>query len=103
MLKLGAWVWSASSPQTIPASVQAFHNFNFLYFALVLFGVSVLIVIVASLFSPPPHEEQIQGLTYATTAGEHKAETRASWNKWDVIHTLIILSVITAVYVYFSG
>ncbi|HOD84478.1 MAG: Sodium/glucose cotransporter [Planctomycetes bacterium ADurb.Bin126] len=103
MLKLGAWVWTASSPDTAPSLVWTFHNFNFLYFALVLFGVSVVIVVVASLFSPPPQDEQIRGLTYATTAGEHKAETRASWNKWDVINTLIILATITAVYVYFSG
>ena len=30
---------------------------------------------------------------YAATA-EDKAITRASWNKWDVIHTVIILAII---------
>jgi SSS family solute:Na+ symporter len=36
----------------------------------------------------------------AATADD-KALTRASWNKWDVIHTAIIIGVIVVFYIYF--
>ena len=38
---------------------------------------------------------------FGTATPEQKAETRASWNKWDVIHSVIILSVIISFYVCF--
>ena len=34
---------------------------------------------------------------------DQKAVTRASWNQWDVINTGIVLALILAAYVYFSG
>ena len=51
----------------------------------------------------PPSEAQLVGLTYATVTNEHKAETRASWNHWDVINTCIVLALILAAYIYFNG
>ena len=35
----------------------------------------------------PPSEEQIKGLTFATVSSDQKAETRRSWNQWDVINS----------------
>ena len=34
---------------------------------------------------------------------EHKRETRASWNHWDVINTCVVLALIIAAYIYFNG
>jgi SSS family solute:Na+ symporter len=34
---------------------------------------------------------------------EQRAATRASWNRWDVINTSIVLVLILAVYIYFNG
>jgi solute:Na+ symporter, SSS family len=55
-----------------------------------------------SLSSPKPDEDHIRGLTFATTVAEDKAASRASWNKWDVILSLIVLVIVVAVFVYFS-
>lgn len=78
-------------------------NVNFLYFCIFLFlGVSLLIVAV-SLVTRRPSRYQIEGLTYATVSGQDRERTRASWTKWDVIHTCAILGLIGAVYVYFNG
>jgi solute:Na+ symporter, SSS family len=82
-----------------------FHQFatiNFLYFCIYLFLFSIAIMVIVSLNSPKPSEEQIKGLTFATTVAEDKAASRASWNKWDVILSLIVLAVILAVFIYFS-
>ena len=68
-----------------------------------LFAVSVGVIVVVSLATPPPLPARIAGLTYATTAGQDRQAVRASWNRWDVIHTAVVLGVILSVYLYFSG
>jgi len=56
-----------------------------------------------SLLTPRPPEEKLNGLTYATTATVDKEKSRASWNKWDVINTIIVLGLILTAYLYFRG
>lgn len=79
-----------------------FATINFLYFCIYLFLFSVVWMIVVSLFTPKPSEEQIRGLTFATTVAEDRAASRASWNSKDVILSLIVIAIIVAVFVYFS-
>jgi SSS family solute:Na+ symporter len=59
-------------------------------------------MVTVSLFTPRPSEEQIKGLTFATTVAEDRAASRASWNKWDVILSLIVMAVIVSIFIYFS-
>jgi SSS family solute:Na+ symporter len=79
-----------------------FATINFLYFCIYLFLFSVAVMVIVSVLTPKPSEEQIKGLTFATTVAEDRAASRASWNKWDVIHTIIIVAIIVSVFVYFS-
>jgi solute:Na+ symporter, SSS family len=79
-----------------------FATINFLYFCIYLFLFSVAVMVIVSVLTPKPSEEQLRGLTFATTVAEDKAASRASWNKWDVIHTLIVVLIIVAVFTYFS-
>jgi len=53
--------------------------------------------------TPRPPDEKLNGLTYATTARKDKEKSRASWNKWDVINTVIVLLLILTAYLYFRG
>ena len=53
------------------------------------------IVIGASIFSSNIGSEHLVGLAGAG------AEVRASWNKWDVINTAIIITIILVFYAYF--
>jgi SSS family solute:Na+ symporter len=73
---------------------------NWLHYCEFLFVICLLVTIVVSLMTRPPSKEQLRYTYYAATP-EEKAATRANWNKWDVIHTLIILGVIVAFYIYF--
>ena len=59
--------------------------------------------IAVSYATPAPSAAQIQGLTFATVTPEQRAETRRSWNHWDVINSAIVLSLILTAYIYFSG
>lgn len=79
-----------------------FATINFLYFCIYLFLFSIVVMVVVSLLSPKPSDEQIRGLTFATTVAEDRVASRASWNKKDVILSLIVVAIIVAVFVYFS-
>jgi SSS family solute:Na+ symporter len=79
-----------------------FATINFLYFCIYLFVFSVIVMVVVSLLTEKPNEEQIRGLTFATTVAEDRAASRASWNKWDVILSLIVLGIIVSILIYFS-
>jgi solute:Na+ symporter, SSS family len=79
-----------------------FATINFLYFCIYLFLFSVVVMVVVSLLTPKPNDEQIRGLTFATTVAEDRAASRASWNKWDVILSLIVLAIIVSIFIYFS-
>lgn len=79
-----------------------FAGFNFLYYSGVLLVVSVIIVVIVSLRTPPQDESQIQGLTYGSLTPQDKQEIRASWNARDVIATFVVIGMVIAVYLYFS-
>ena len=59
-------------------------------------------MVVISLMSEKPSEQQLQGLTFATTVAEDKAASRASWTRLDVILSLVVLVFIAIAFLYFS-
>jgi SSS family solute:Na+ symporter len=58
-------------------------------------------VVVISLLTKAPTQDQLKFTMKGTQTPESMAVTRASWNKWDIIHTMIILGVIVLFYIYF--
>lgn len=74
---------------------------NWLHYCILLFFATIAVILLVSAFTEKPSPEKIRGLTFASSTPEQRAETRASWNYWDVLHTAVILSVIVAFYVYF--
>ncbi len=85
-----------------PGIIGWFANLNFLYFGPALFLLMVIVLIVVSLATKEPPKEKLAGLTFSSLSDEQRAESRASWNKWDVIHTVIILLIIAGIMIYFS-
>ncbi len=78
-----------------------FNEMNVYAFGVWMFLFCVAFAIVVSHFTRKPTKEQVQGLCFGTATPEQKAITRASWNKWDVIHSCIILAATIAFYIYF--
>jgi solute:Na+ symporter, SSS family len=74
---------------------------NWLHYSIYLFFLCIAVIVVVSLFTRPADATKTVGLTYGSASEEQKKETRESWNKWDVVHTVIILSVIGLFYIYF--
>ena len=105
MAKLAAQILAGMDSVSVhlPGFLIWFGKFNFLYFCIALFVFSIAVIVVVSLCSARPSAEKLRGLTYATTSAEGKRATRRTWTAWDVANTLIILGIITAVYLYFTG
>ncbi len=78
-----------------------FYDVNWLFFSGGMFLFSALVMIVVSTFTKQASADQLQGLTFGSTSVAQKAATRASWNKWDVMHTAIIIAFTIAFYIYF--
>jgi len=74
---------------------------NWLHYEIVLFFIIVAMMIIVSFFTKKADPVAIQGLYFGSATAEQKAITRASWNAWDVINTVIILVIILVFYIYF--
>ena len=79
------------------------NNIYFQYYSLFIFVVSAVTMVVVSYLTPAPDAERLVGLTYATVTPEQRRESRASWNRGDVIASAVVLLLIFAAYLYFRG
>jgi SSS family solute:Na+ symporter len=50
-----------------------------------------------------PAYEKISGLTFSTLTTEDRQQSRSSWNYKDVVNSIIVLGLILAAYLYFTG
>jgi SSS family solute:Na+ symporter len=73
---------------------------NWLFVCVSLFIICIFTMVVISMLSKPPTEQQLR-FTYSAATAADKAATRASWGAWDILHTAIILGIIVAFYIYF--
>jgi len=102
LTRLGAKVYYSNATDAADNWFKAvFYDFNWLFFCGVMLIVCCLVVIIVSLCTEAPSEQKIQGLVFGTSTPEQIEATRNSWNKWDVIHTMIILGITVAFYIYF--
>lgn len=80
-----------------------FAAINFAHMAIYMFVGCVLVCSIVSLSTARPSLEQIQGLTIGTLSAEQKAAARASYSKWDLIFSVLLVAIVIAVLVYFRG
>ena len=102
LTRLGAKVYYSNATDAGDSWFKAvFYDFNWLFFCGVMLVVCCLIVIIVSLCTEAPDQKKIQGLVFGTSTPEQIEATRNSWNHWDVIHTVIIITITVAFYIYF--
>jgi SSS family solute:Na+ symporter len=80
---------------------KIFIETNWLHYEIINFFICIAVLVVVSLVTERASDEKILGLTFGSSTKEQRAESRASWNKWDVINSLIIVAIIIAFYIYF--
>ena len=102
MTRLGAKVYYMNVDNAAQTWFKAvFYDFNWLFFCGCMLVFCLLCVFLISLFTKEPDQKKIQGLVFGTATPEQKAASRASWNKWDVIHSCFILAITVVFYWYF--
>ncbi|MEN0109804.1 MAG: sodium:solute symporter [Planctomycetota bacterium] len=111
---LGLWKLAIDTPVSLgfegydggyPAGTLNYvvNNMYFQYFSLAIFLVSTAAMFAASYATAPPDQDRIAGLTYGAQSDEDLAASRASWTAIDVAASALVLVLIGAAYVYFSG
>ncbi|MDE6197112.1 MAG: Na+/glucose cotransporter, partial [Muribaculaceae bacterium] len=107
MTRLGAKIYYTSQdilPGANPdASLfqQVFYDENWLFFCGWMLVFCLVVGVVVSLLTKAPSEDKIRGLVFGTSTPEQRAATRASWGTWDIVHSVIILGITAAFYIYF--
>jgi SSS family solute:Na+ symporter len=79
------------------------NNIYFQYYSLFIFLVTIAVIYAVSYATEKPDEQKITGLTFGTVTPEQRQATRASWSHWDVVASAIVLLLILAAYLYFTG
>ncbi len=79
------------------------NNIFFQYYSLLIFIISLAVMFIVSYMTAEPDYQRISGLTFGTINEEHRKETRASWDKRDVVLSGLVLVLILAAYLYFVG
>ncbi len=79
------------------------NNIYFQYYSLLIFIICIIVMVAVSYLTEEPDYNRLTGLTFATMTDEHRQQTRESWNYKDVIYSGIVLALILAAYLYFTG
>lgn len=79
------------------------NHINFQYFSIIITLVSAIVMIAVSYATKEPDYLAISNLSFGTRTDEHKQESLASWNWYDVAASLLVIAVITFGYLYFVG
>jgi SSS family solute:Na+ symporter len=102
LTRLGAKVYySTAGVSDVSLFKYLFYDLNWLFFCGWMFLFCIIVIVAVSMLTAAPSAKKIQGLVFGTATPEQKAATRASWTKWDVVHTCIILGITVAFYIYF--
>jgi SSS family solute:Na+ symporter len=104
LTRLGAKVYYSNTETggADPSWFQyVFYDCNWLFFCGWMLVFCLAVGVVVSLCTKAPAPEKIKGLVFGTSTPEQRLATRQSWNHWDIIHSIIILGITVAFYIYF--
>ncbi len=93
---------------SLSGALHTFADINFLHFAILLFVVCTLILVVVSLATPAPSREQLAGLTFATAdetsaATPHLEPSDPAWRRRDLWLSVGVIACVAMVWMYFTG
>jgi SSS family solute:Na+ symporter len=87
--------------QSLTGALRGYADINFLHFAILLFVVCSVVLIVASLLTAPPAPEKVTGITLAGTPSGSLTQQEPR-RKVDIILTLLLVACVGALWIYFS-
>ena len=100
MTRLGLNIFSGSVGED-SLLYSIFLSHNWLHYEIYLFGVVIISMVIISYFTKKKDPALIAGLTMGSATAAQRAETRESYNYWDIINSVIIITIIFVFYAYF--
>ncbi len=85
--------------ESLPSWLRGFAEINFLHFAVFLFAICVLVLVVVSLTAAPPSAKQLE-VAYTPDSGPGKA--RSSARLQDSLLSVFLLMLVAAIWFFFS-
>ena len=79
------------------------NNIFFQYYGLIIFAVSAAVMFIVSYMTEEPDYKKIDGLAFGLVSEKDKQETRDSWSAMDVVTSSMVIVLILAAYLYFTG
>ncbi|MEC8402334.1 MAG: sodium:solute symporter [Bacteroidota bacterium] len=80
-----------------------FATINFAHMAIFMFIFSVFICMCVSLMTVQPDYGKIEGLSFGTMTHQMKKEFQNSFNKTDLILSLVLVGLVISILIYFTG
>ena len=106
VLRLGSEIYFQEeilSGVIVPGVTFAFATINFAHMAIFMFIFSVFICIGVSLMCTLPNYSRIEGLSFGTMTDEMRQEFQNSFNRTDLILSLVLIGLVVSVLLYFTG
>ena len=101
VLGMGRLVVEISQPLQ-KGFLVAYADINFLHFAIFLFVICTAVLVTVSLLTPPPPEEKVAGLTFATQEPAPADESGRRTRRIDLRLSLLLVGCVGLLWIYFS-
>jgi SSS family solute:Na+ symporter len=100
MTRLGLNIFAGGIEET-SLIYKIFMVHNWLHYEIYLFFLDIVSMVIISYFTKPKDPRVISGLTLGTASKAQIAEVKSSYNYWDIINSVIIITIILVFYAYF--
>lgn len=95
------------SKSSLSGWLYTYADINFLHFAILLFVICSVVLVVVSLLTPAPSDEQLAGLTFATPEPPEGAvvlpASDAVWRRKDILYSAIVILGVIIIWLSFTG
>jgi SSS family solute:Na+ symporter len=91
------------SKDSLSGLLYTYADINFLHFAIFLFVVCSMVLVVVSLLTAHAPDEQLAGLTFATAQEAVISGLDAAWRRKDLLLSVLLALCVGAVWLYFTG
>jgi len=106
IMRLGSEIYYQSeiiSNETVNSVWFTFATINFSHMAIFMFVFSVMLCISISLLTTAPNYKTIIGLSYGTLSEKHKLDNKNSYDRIDVVLSVLLVLLVIGILSYFTG
>ena len=106
IMRLGSEIYYQSeiiSNETVNSVWFTFATINFSHMAIFMFVFSVMLCISISLLTTAPNYKTIIGLSYGTLSEKQKLDNKNSYDRIDVVLSVLLVLLVIGIFSYFTG